>query len=129
MGNIISTPIPAGQQPNVVEARQNRDLTTPAGNIIPQHGPHETGKEYIEGRKGHTGEQIDDIIANPDRGRSGYVGAKRRRKGERIRLFTGEDGHWVKLDEAGRVIAASNRHLPLRHKENDPGEIIEPLKK
>ena len=129
VGNVISTPIPAGQQPNVVEARQNRDLTTPAGNIIPQHGPHETGKEYIEGRKGHTGEQIDNIIANPDRGRSGYVGAKGKRKGERIRLFTGEDGHWVKLDEAGRVIAASNRHLPLRHKENDPGEIIEPLKK
>lgn len=127
VGNVISTPTPSGALPNVLETRRGRDFVTPAGNIIPQHGYDESGREYIEGRKGHTGEQIDDLIANPDRARSGYVQAKGRRKGEKIRLLTGQDGYWVKLDDMGHVIAASNRHLPLKHKENDHEEIIGPL--
>lgn len=129
VGNVTADPIAADEGPNVLEARRGRDFVTPGGNVISQHGSDESGKDYIEGRKGHTGKQIDDIIAMPDRTRSGYVQAKGRRKGEKIRLFTGQDGHWVKVDEAGRVIASSNRHLPLKHKENDPGEIIEPLEK
>ena len=72
-------------------------------------------------------EQIDDMIANPDRARSGYVQGKGRHKGQKVKLLIGQDGHWIKLDETRRIIAVSNRHLPFWHKENDHEEIIAPL--
>ena len=61
--NIISTPIPEEAGPNIVEARPGT-TTTPDGNSILPHGAKGDGEEYITG-KGHTVEQIDDIIANP----------------------------------------------------------------
>jgi hypothetical protein len=81
----------------------------------------------LDAVEGHTAEQIDDIIENPDPERSGYLAGRGRSKGRKITLLTDRDGHWVKLDEAGRVIAASNRYLPLSHGENDPGDLIAPL--
>lgn len=123
--NIISTPIPEETRPNIVEARPGT-TTTPDGNSILPHGAKGNGEEYITG-KGHTVEQIDDIIANPRPDQSGFVQGRGRRKGQNVRLLTGQDGHWVKLDENGNVIATSNRNLPLRDDENDPGAIIRPL--
>ena len=122
--NIISTPIPEETGPNIVEARPG-NTTTPDGNSILPHGAKGDGQEYI-GLKGHEVEQIDDIIANPRPDLSGFVEGRGRRKGQDVRLLTGQDGHWVKLDENGNVIATSNRNLPLSHKENDPGDIIRP---
>ncbi|HCE71207.1 hypothetical protein KQ247_01035 [Ruegeria pomeroyi] len=124
-GNIISTPIPEETGPNIVDARPGA-TTTPDGNRILPHGSKGDGQEYITG-KGHTVEQIDDIIANPRAELSGFVEGRGRRKGQDVRLLTGPDGHWVKLDEDGNVIATSNRNLPLRNDENDPGAIIRPL--
>lgn len=123
--SIISTPIPEEVGSNIVEARP-RSTTTPNGNSIVPHGAKGDGREYITG-KGHTVEQIDEIIANPRPELSGFVEGRGRRKGQDVRLLTGPDGHWVKLDEDGNVIATSNRNLPLRDDENDPGAIIRPL--
>jgi SPP1 gp7 family putative phage head morphogenesis protein len=124
-GNVISTPIPEEAGPNIVEARPT-STTTPGGNSILPHGTKGDGQEYITG-KGHTVEQIDEIIANPRPELSGFVEGRGRRKGQDVRLLTGSDGHWVKLDKDGNVIATSNRNLPLRDDENDPGAIIRPL--
>lgn len=126
-GNIISTPIPQELGPNIVEARPRETFTTPDGNVIAPHGANESGLEYIEGRKGHTAGQIDDIINNPIPALSGYLAGRGRQRGKKVTLLTGQDGHWVKIDEDGRVFAVSNRHLPLNHNENDPGEITTPL--
>lgn len=123
--NTISTPIPEETGPNIVEARPG-NTTTPGGNSILPHGAKGDGREYI-GLKGHDVEQIDDIIANPRPELSGFVEGRGRQKGKDVRLLTGQDGHWVKLDENDNVIATSNRHLPLRDDENDPGAIIRPL--
>lgn len=123
--NIISIPIPEEAGPNIVEARP-ASTTTPGGNSILPHGTKGDGQEYITG-KGHTVEQIDEIIANPRPELSGFVEGRGRRKGQDVRLLTGPDGHWVKLDKDGSVIATSNRNLPLRDGENDPGAIIRPL--
>lgn len=123
--NIISTPIPEEAGPNIVEARLGI-TTTPDGNSILPHGAKGSGEEYI-GLKGHDVEQIDDIIANPRPDQSGFIESRGHRKGQDVRLLTGSDGHWVKLDEDGNVFATSNRNLPLSHKENEPGEIIRPL--
>jgi hypothetical protein len=123
--NIISTPFPEETGPNIVEARPG-NTTTPDGNSILPHGGKGDGREYI-GLKGHDVEQIDDIIANPRPDLSGFVEGRGRLKGQDVRLLTGQDGHWVKLDGDGNVRATSNRNLPLSHKENDPGEIIRSL--
>ncbi|WP_220750577.1 MULTISPECIES: phage minor head protein [Jannaschia] len=124
-GNIISTPIPEGTGPSIVEARPGT-TTTPDGNSILPHGAKGDGQEYITG-KGHTVEQIDEIIANPRPDLSGFIEGRGLLKGQDVRLLTGSDGHWVKLDADGNVRATSNRNLPLSHQENDPGEIIRPL--
>lgn len=84
------------------------------------------GQEYITG-KGHSAEQIDDIIANPRPDLSGFIEGRGQFRGQDIRLLTGSDGHWVQLDQNGNVRATSNRNLPLSHKENYPGDIIRPL--
>ncbi|SDN50598.1 Phage Mu protein F like protein [Lutimaribacter pacificus] len=123
--NIVSTPIPDETGPNIVEARPGT-ITTPGGNSILPHGAKGDGQEYI-GLKGHDVEQIDDIIANPRPDLSGFVEGRGHLKEQDVRLLTGPDGHWVKLDEDGNVFATSNRNLPLSHKENYPGEIIRPL--
>lgn len=124
-GNIISTPIPEETGPNIVEARPGT-TTTPEGNSILPHGGKGNGQEYITG-KGHTVEQIDDIIANPRPDLSGFIESRGHLKGQDVRLLTASDGHWVKLDQDGNVFATSNRNLPLSHDENEPGEIIRPL--
>ncbi|WP_370399777.1 phage minor head protein [Sulfitobacter sp. JB4-11] len=123
--NIISTPIPEETGPNIVDSRP-ATTTTPDGNNILPHGSKGDGQDYI-GLKGHDVEQIDDIIANPRPDLSGFIEGRGRLKGQDVRLLTGPDGHWVKLDENGNVFATSNRNLPLNHNENDPGEIIRPL--
>lgn len=123
--SIISTPIPEESGPNIVEARP-ASTTTPDGNSILPHGRKGDGQEYITG-KGHDVEQIDEIIASPRPELSGFVEGRGRLKGQDVKLLTGQDGHWVKLDEDGNVRATSNRNLPLNHKENYPGEIIRPL--
>ena len=123
--DVISTPIPEEAGPNIVEVRPG-STETPAGNIILPHGDKGDGLEYITG-KSHTVEQIDDIIANPNRELSGFVKGFGLRKGEVVRLLTGADGHWAKLDKDGNVFATSNRNLPLRVDENYPGEVIRPL--
>lgn len=123
--NIVSTPIPDETGPNIVEARPGT-ITTPGGNSILPHGAKGDGQEYI-GLKGHDVEQIDDIIANPRPDLSGFVEGRGHLKEQDVRLLTGPDGHWVKLDEDGNVFATRNRNLPLSHKENYPGEIIRPL--
>ena len=123
--NIISTPIPEETGPNIVDARPGA-TTTPDGNSILPHGAKGDGQEYISG-KGHTVEQIDDIIANPRPDLSGFIEGRGSLKGQDVRLLTGSDGHWVKLDADGNVRATSNRNLPLSHNENYPGDIIRPL--
>ena len=123
--NIISTPIPKEAEPNIVEARP-ATTTTPEGNSILSHGAKGDGEEYITG-KGHTVEQIDDIIANPRPDLSGFIEGRGSLKGQDVRVLTGSDGHWLKLDADGNVRATSNRNLPLGHNENYPGEIIRPL--
>ncbi|MCE8511035.1 hypothetical protein KBY28_21550 [Ruegeria pomeroyi] len=123
--NIISTPIPEETGPNIVEARPG-PTTTPDGNSILPHGAKGDGEEYITG-KGHTVEQIDDIIANPRPDLSGFIEGRGRYKGEEMTLLTGRDGHWLVLDPSGNVVATSNRNLPLRDDENDPATIIRPL--
>lgn len=123
--NIISTPIPEETGPNIVEARPGA-TTTPDGNSILPHGGKGDGQEYITG-KGHTVEQIDDIISNPSPEQSGIVQGRRRFKGQDMTLLIGQDGHWVLLDPDGNVFAVSNRNLPLRHDENEPEDIIRPL--
>lgn len=124
-GNIISTPLPEETGPNIVEARPGT-TTTPAGNTILPHGDKGDGREYVTS-KGHTVEQIDDIIANPRPDLSGILEGRGALKGQDVILLTGQDGHWVKLDNDGNVRATSNRNLPLRHDENNPGKIIRPL--
>ena len=124
-GNIISTPIPEETGPNIVEARPGT-TTTPDGNSILPHGAKGDGEEYITG-KGHTVEQIDDIIANPRPELSGVVDGIGRYRGQDMTLLTGQDGHWVVLDPSGNVIAVSNRNVPLGDNENTPREIIRPL--
>ena len=125
-GNIISTPIPDEVGPNVVEARPGEPFTTPGGNTVGEHGQKGGGLEYITG-KGHTGEQIDEIIANPRPDLSGIVAGRGDYKDQEMILLTGQDGHWVILSAEGRVIAVSNRNRPLREKENEPDPIIRPL--
>ncbi|MDO5622126.1 MAG: hypothetical protein Q4G24_11730 [Paracoccus sp. (in: a-proteobacteria)] len=122
---IISTPIPENAGPNIVAARPE-SYTTPAGNIIQEHGKKGGGLDYIT-LKGHTPEQIDDIIANPRLDLSGFILGRGRLKGQDIKLLTGHDGHWVKIDEDGNIFATSNRNLSLKHDENDPDAIIKPL--
>ena len=78
-GDIISTPIPEEAEPNIVEARPD-NTTTPGGNGILPHGGKGDGQEYITG-KGHTVEQIDDIIANPRPDLSGSIESRGRLKG------------------------------------------------
>ena len=123
--NIISTPIPEETGPNIVEARPGNTMT-PDGNSILPHGAKGDGQEYITG-KGHTVEQIDDIIDNPNPEQSGFIEGRGVHRGQNVRLLTGQDGHWVKLDKDGNVFATSNRNLPLRDDENEPGTIIRPL--
>lgn len=123
--NIISTPIPEETGPNIVEARPG-NTTTPDGNSILPHGAKGDGQEYITG-KGHTVEQIDDIIADPRPDLSGNIEGRGRYRGEEMTLLTGQDGHWVVLDNDGNVVAVSNRNLPLGDSENDPDPIIRPL--
>ena len=123
--NIVSTPIPEEAGPNIVEARPGT-TTTPDGNRILPHGGKGDGQEYIAG-KGHTVEQIDDIIVNPNPEQSGFIEGRGVRRGQDVKLLTGPDGHWVKIDEEGNVLATSNRNLPLRDNENEPGTIIRPL--
>lgn len=77
--------------------------------------------------EGHTAEQIDEIIANPRPDLSRIVTRRGDYKGQEMTLLTGQDGHWVILSPEGRVIAVSNRHRPLREKENEPDPIIRPL--
>ncbi len=124
---IISTPIPEEAGPSIVETRPGT-ATTPNSNRILPHGAKGDGREYITG-KGHTVEQIDDIIANPMPDLSGVLEGRGALRGQDVILLTGKDGHWVKLDEDGNVRAASNRNLPLSHRENYPGEIIRPLER
>lgn len=123
--NIISTPIPELAGPSILEARP-ANVTTPDGNIVRGHGPKGDGSEYITG-KGHTAEQIDGIIANPNRDLSGAIRGFGHYKGQEMTLLTGRDGHWVILNPDGEVVAVSNRNVPLRATENDPQEIIRPL--
>ena len=124
-GNIISTPIPELAGPSILEARP-ANITTPAGNIVRGHGPKGDGAEYITG-KGHTAEQIDGIIANPNPDLSGAIRGFGPYKGQEMTLLTGRDGHWVILNPDGEVVAVSNRNVPLRAPENDLQEIIRPL--
>ncbi|WP_188129134.1 hypothetical protein [Lutimaribacter pacificus] len=123
--NIVSTPIPDEAGPNIVDARPGT-TTTPDGNSILPHGAKGNGQEYIAG-KGHTAEQIDDIIANPRPDLSGFVEGRGRYKGQDMTLLTGQDGHWVLLDPDGNVIAVSNRNVQLGDNENTPRDIIRPL--
>lgn len=123
--NIISTPIPELAGPSILEARP-ANVTTPDGNIVRGHGPKGDGSEYITG-KGHTAEQIDGIIANPNPDLSGAIRGFGPYKGQEMTLLTGRDGHWVILNPDGEVIAVSNRNVPLRAPENDLQEIIRPL--
>ena len=123
--NIISTPIPELAGPSILEARP-ANVTTPDGNIVRGHGPKGDGSEYITG-KGHTAEQIDGIIANPNPDLSGAIRGFGHYKGQEMTLLTGRDGHWVILNPEGEVVAVSNRNVPLRATENDPQEIIRPL--
>lgn len=125
-GNIISTPIPQELGPNIVEARPGETFTTPGGNAVGEHGGKGDGLGYITG-KGHTAEQIDDIIANPRPDLSGIVSGRGRYRGEEMTLLTGQDGHWVILSPEGEVIAVSNRNRPLWERENEPDPIIRPL--
>jgi len=125
-GNVISTPVLDEAGPNIVEARKGGDFTTPGGNVIGNHGEKGDGKTYT-GLKGQTPEQIDEIIKYPVWGLSGYIEGKGPYKGTRIKVLTGIDGHWVKINESGKIIQMSNRRRPLWDKENDSGEIIEPL--
>ena len=124
-GNIISTPIPELAGPSILEARP-ANITTPDGNIVRGHGPKGDGAEYITG-KGHTAEQIDGIIANPNPDLSGVIRGFGPFKGQEMTLLTGRDGHWVILNPDGEVVAVSNRNVPLRAPENDLQEIIRPL--
>ena len=124
-GNIISTPIPELAGPSILEARP-ANITTPDGNIVRGHGPKGDGAEYITG-KGHTAEQIDGIIANPNPDLSGVIRGFGPYKGQEMTLLTGRDGHWVILNPDGEVVAVSNRNVPLRAPENDLQEIIRPL--
>jgi len=124
-GNIISTPIPELAGPSILEARP-ANIETPAGNIIRGHGQKGDGAEYITG-KGHTAEQIDGIIANPNPDLSGVIPGFGPYKGQEMALLTGRDGHWVILNPDGEVVAVSNRNAPLRAPENDLQEIIRPL--
>ena len=124
-GNVISTPIPEETGPNIVEARPGT-TTTPDGNSILPHGEKGDGQDYITG-KGHTAEQIDDIIANPRPDLSGFVEGRGRYKGQDMTLLPGQDGYWVVLDPDGNVVAVSNRNIPLGDNENIPREIIRPL--
>ena len=124
-GNIISTPIPELAGPSILEARP-ANIETPAGNIVRGHGPKGDGAEYITG-KGHTTEQIDGIIANPNPYLSGVIRGFGPYKGQEMTLLTGRDGHWVILNPDGKVVAVSNRNAPLRAPESDLQEIIRPL--
>ena len=125
-GNIISTPIPEETGPNIVEARPDGRFKTPGGNTVGNHGGKGDGLEYITG-KGHTPEQIDDIIANPRLDLSGKVAGRGEYKGQEMTLLTGQDGQWVLLNPEGRVTAVSDRNRPLRDNENEPDPIIRPL--
>jgi hypothetical protein len=125
-GNIISTPIPDVDGPDIVEARRDEGFTTPGGTTIDDHGGKGDGLEYTTG-KGHTAGQIDDIIANPRPDLSGIVAGHGDYKGQDMTLLTGQDGHWVLLSPEGRVVAVSNRNRPLRDRENEPDPIIRPL--
>ena len=124
-GNIISTPIPELAGPSILGARP-ANVTTPDGNIVRGHGPKGDGVEYITG-KGHTAEQIDGIIANPNPDLSGVIRGFGPFKGQEMTLLTGRDGHWVILNPDGEVVAVSNRNVPLRAPDNDLQEIIRPL--
>lgn len=125
-GNVISTPIPDEAGPNIVEARPDRTYTTPGGNTVGEHGGKGGGLEYITG-KGHTAEQIDEIIANPRPEISGIIAGRGWYKGEEMTLLTGQDGQWVLLNPEGEIVAVSDRNRPLRDQENEPDPIIRPL--
>ena len=125
-GNVISTPIPQEVGPTIVEARPDGRFKTPGGNTVGNHGGKGGGLEYIT-EKGHTPEQIDNIIANPRPDLSGFVAGKGRYKGQEMTLLTGQDGHWVVLNPNGEVVSASNRNMPLRAKDNNRQDIIRPL--
>jgi hypothetical protein len=124
-GNVISNPLPEATGPNIVEARPG-SVTTPDGNVILGHGKKGDGLVYITG-KGHTAEEIDGIIANPNPDLSGVIRGFGPYKGQEMTLLTGRDRHWVILNPDGEVVAVSNRNVPLRASENDPQEIIRPL--
>jgi hypothetical protein len=124
-GNLISTPLPDEAGPNIVEARPG-SVTTPDDNVILGHGKTGDGLAYITG-KGHTAEEIDGIIANPNPDLSGVIRGFGPYKGQEMTLLTGRDGHWVILNPDGEVVAVSNRNVPLRASENDLQEIIRPL--
>jgi hypothetical protein len=125
-GNVIFTPIPQEVGPTIVEARPDGRFKTPGGNTVGNHGGKGDGREYITG-KGHTPEQIDDIIANPRLDLSGKVAGRGEYKGQEMTLLTGQDGQWVLLNPEGRVAAVSDRNRPLRDNENEPDPIIRPL--
>lgn len=123
---IIANPLPELAGPSIMEARPS-NTSTPDGNLIRGHGKKGDGLEYITG-KGHTVEEIDGIISDPNRDRSGVIRGFGPYKGKEMTLLTGQDGHWVILNPDGEVVATSNRNVPLRSPENDPQEIIRPLK-
>lgn len=126
VGNVLSTPIPEEVGQNTVEARPDGAFTTPGGNTIGEHGSKGDGLEYITG-KGHTAEQIDDIISNPRPDLSGIIAGRGDYKGQEMILLTGQDGQWVLLSPEGEIVAVSNRNRPLRDEENEPDPIIRPL--
>lgn len=110
VGDVVSTPVPEVERPNIVEARSSESFTTPNGNVIRGHGGKGTGKEYMLGQ-GHTSETVDEIIENPasqvpssrgDTSTGGKQGAT---------ILFGRFGDWVLVNEVtGEVIAINDKY-------------------
>jgi RHS repeat-associated protein len=79
---------------------------TPDGREIRQHGPKTSGDDYIK-TKGHTGQQVDDIINGAV---DSYDTAKGdHRKGTGAKAYVDKSGNFVVVNDKGQVIQVNDR--------------------
>jgi len=95
-------------------------IVTPGGTRVPPHGAKGTGQDYIGGY-GWSPEEIDGVISDPSA--IATQKGKRNQKGKTVNIYFDDDGHWVKVDEDGNLVQASDRESDAGDDRNDPGDI------
>jgi len=101
---------PVWSDPLQHAADNHGESTTPDGRPIRDHGRQGSGSDYLTG-KGHTPDQVDDIINNPS---DSYPTAKGdHRKGEPATAHVDDDGNFVVInDKTGEIIQVNDRNNP-----------------